>query len=165
MRTESRMNSWLCIQEISAWGIRRLAWLKEQTAKLHNVRFLPFQPLEKLHLSLRAADVHIVSMQEDLCGLLVPSKAYGGVAAGRPCIFMGPAESEAAQFIREKGCGVVLPARDGMALAGCLQRLADHPGELERLQQQAEAAAPELTVMHAVQTFWKALEDLDDTKK
>ncbi|MFN7930371.1 MAG: hypothetical protein U0Y68_21090 [Blastocatellia bacterium] len=33
-------------------------------------------------------------MRENMYGLVVPSKVYGILAAGRPCVFLGPAESE-----------------------------------------------------------------------
>lgn len=88
----------------------RLNWLKEQVTQqgLTNVRFLPFQPKERLAESLSAGDVHIASMHTSLAGLVVPSKVYGALAAARPCIFLGPATSEAALVICEHHCGDVL---------------------------------------------------------
>lgn len=83
----------------------RLPLLKEQLNTRKNVLFLPFQRRENLAESLGAADVHIVSMREQLCGLVVPSKVYGVLAAGRSCIFLGPEKSEVAQMIFERNCG------------------------------------------------------------
>ena len=97
----------------------RLAWLKEQ-ARLHsldNVHFLPYQPRARLAESLSAADVHLVTMHERLCGLVVPSKVYGALAAGRPCLFLGPEESEVARLLREHQCGEVLPNPQDALLA------------------------------------------------
>lgn len=84
---------------------------------LDNVRFFPYQPMETLAHSLSAADVHIVTMQPKLTGLVVPSKLYGVLAAGRPAVFIGPPRSEAAQVLREHTCGSVLdrPAADELA--------------------------------------------------
>ena len=73
-----------------------------------NVRFLPPQPRGKLNESLSAADVHLVTMRPELCGLVVPSKFYGVMAAGRPCIYVGPAESEVARLITEHAVGRVV---------------------------------------------------------
>jgi glycosyltransferase involved in cell wall biosynthesis len=72
---------------------------------LSNVRFLPYQPHETLGESLSAADVHLVSLREDLEGLLVPSKLYGALAAGRPVIYLGPPGCEVARVIRQDDLG------------------------------------------------------------
>ncbi|MDQ2105655.1 glycosyltransferase family 4 protein, partial [Azospirillum isscasi] len=70
---------------------------------LTNVRLLPLQPPERLGESLSAADVHLATMDERAEGLLVPSKVAGALAAGRPCLFLGPAGSDAAALL--EGCG------------------------------------------------------------
>jgi colanic acid biosynthesis glycosyl transferase WcaI len=69
--------------------------------RLTNVRFLPFQPRERLSESLSAGDVHIVTMEEEVAGLVVPSKIYGILAVGRPYVFLGPQYSEAAMTAAE----------------------------------------------------------------
>ncbi len=80
------------------------------------VRFLPFQPAARLAESLGAADVHLVAMDEALAGLVVPSKLYGALAAGRPVVFAGPEASEAALLIREHACGSVVARVEGACL-------------------------------------------------
>jgi hypothetical protein len=88
---------------------------------LENVRFLPFQPMERLHRSLSAADLHLVTMQRALEGLVVPSKLYGALGAGRPALFLGPSGSEAARVIAENDCGTVLPHPTGTDLAEAIR--------------------------------------------
>lgn len=102
----------------------KLSWVQQQTAErqLRNVRFLPAQPRETLAQSLAAADLHLASMREDFLGLVVPSKVYGILAAGRPCVFLGPKECEVARVIAEHQCGCVCPADDGRLLADELLR-------------------------------------------
>ena len=92
--------------------------LVEQEAKkreLSSIRFLPPQPWKDLPQSLSAAALHLVSLRESLSGLVVPSKFYGGMAAGRPCLFIGPGNSEIARLIRESQAGKVVS--DGESLA------------------------------------------------
>lgn len=89
-----------------------LTWLKEELKDRIHVRFLPFQPKENLRESLASADLHLASMSDNLCGLVVPSKVYGILAAERPCVFIGPKESEAAQIHREFDCGTVIAGTD-----------------------------------------------------
>jgi colanic acid biosynthesis glycosyl transferase WcaI len=121
----------------------RLPWVREQVAArgLTNVRFLPYQPRERLGESLAAADVHVASMRDELCGLVVPSKVYGVVAAARPCIFLGPEGSEAARFLMEHQCGAVLPQAGGRELAGAIERWISTRAELERVRRNASDAA------------------------
>jgi len=72
---------------------------------LGNVLFKPYQPWERLHESLSAADVHLVSLNAALEGLIVPSKFYGIAAAGRPTLFVGNTDGEIARLLREGDCG------------------------------------------------------------
>ncbi|MDX1616146.1 MAG: glycosyltransferase family 4 protein [Candidatus Promineifilaceae bacterium] len=83
---------------------------------LQNVELLPFQPFERLPQSLGAADLHFVSLRPGFEGLVVPSKAYGILAAGRPLLYQGSEEGELAQMIAEEHVGWVVPAGDPQAL-------------------------------------------------
>ena len=40
-----------------------------------SVRFLPYQPRERLSLSLSSADLHVVGLARGLSGLIVPSRS------------------------------------------------------------------------------------------
>jgi colanic acid biosynthesis glycosyl transferase WcaI len=73
--------------------------------RLTNVRLLPLAPLDFLGESLAAADVHVVTMRDDMAGLIVPSKLYGIYAAARPCLFVGPADADVAESIAEAAAG------------------------------------------------------------
>lgn len=84
---------------------------------LHNIRLLPFQPQTRLRQVMESGDVHIVSMRDDAAGMLVPSKIYAALAVGRPCIFIGPAQSEAAKVISDFHAGAVITQGDAQALA------------------------------------------------
>lgn len=102
----------------------RRADLEAQVARrgLDTVRFLPFQPFETLSHSLSAADLHLVTMEAEAEGLVVPSKIYGALAAGRPVAFLGPPGSEAARLLGDARCGTVLPDVSGASLAEAIAR-------------------------------------------
>ena len=133
----------------------RLPWVREQAERrgLSNVRFLPFQPKARLPESLAAADLHLATMRHELCGLVVPSKVYGVLAAGRPCVFLGPAESEAAQIIRQNGCGSVLVNSTGARLASCLTLWATNSAQLEEAGDRAADLADSIGLRTAVSAF------------
>ncbi|TQE98309.1 MAG: glycosyltransferase family 4 protein [Spiribacter salinus] len=108
----------------------RKAWIAEQAAtrNLSNITLLPFQPKDRLAESLSAADVHLVTMQSEVEGLVVPSKVYGVLAAGRPCVFLGPEGSEAAQQIHELNAGTVLQTPTPASVVQALkQESGSHP--------------------------------------
>jgi len=101
----------------------------ENAAKgLKNVLFLPYQPHETLGESLSAADVHLVSLREDLEGLLVPSKLYGALAAGRPVIYLGPERCEVSRVLGEHDLGRALQPGDVGGLCEALDDLAQNRG-------------------------------------
>jgi len=68
-------------------------------AGARNIVSLPYQPLERIGESLSAADVHIVTMGDDVVGIVHPCKIYGALAVGRPILFLGPEESHAGEII------------------------------------------------------------------
>jgi len=72
-------------------GLGRLAI--QRVVEAHhpaNIRLLPYQPLERLRDSLSAADVHLVSMGDNMVGIVHPCKVYGAMAVGRPILLLGP---------------------------------------------------------------------------
>jgi len=83
---------------------------------LKNFRFLPYQPRAALSDSMAAADVHWVSLLPTLEGLIVPSKFYGILAAGRPVIFIGDREGELAEVIHRSEVGGAVSVGDSAEL-------------------------------------------------
>jgi Glycosyltransferase len=118
---------------------------------LRNVRFLPLQLAEGLAESLSAADLHFATMDPRAEGLLVPSKVAGALAAGRPCLFLGPAGSEAAALVN--GCGRVLDPYDGSGLAAAVRTYARNPALCADEGRQAVATAAAWDADAAARSF------------
>jgi colanic acid biosynthesis glycosyl transferase WcaI len=111
-------------------------------ASCANVEFRAPVPLDDLPAALATADVHLACMSEALLGLVVPSKVYGALAVGQPCIFLGPRNSEAARIISESKCGLILdPCTGGVELAAVLQRWANHDFEYSALRSACAAVS------------------------
>jgi colanic acid biosynthesis glycosyl transferase WcaI len=83
----------------------RLNEVREATRDLPNVAFQSYVKRSQLGDTLVAADVHLVTLRPEMVGLLVPSKIYGILAAGRPTIFVGPATGEIHDILRDGQCG------------------------------------------------------------
>jgi len=92
---------------------------------LTNVQMRPYVERELLGQSLTSADVHLVTLREGMPGLLVPSKIYGILAAGRPTLYVGPREGEIADIVEEGGCGERIDLGDSAGLARCVEAYAD----------------------------------------
>ena len=95
--------------------------------RLDRVRWLPYQRRERLSESLGAADVHWVSLRPELEGLIVPSKIYGVLAAGRPVLFVGDSAGEIGSLLRRRVCGMTLAIGQGEEMAAAILRLRDSP--------------------------------------
>jgi glycosyltransferase involved in cell wall biosynthesis len=64
-----------------------------------NIISLPYQPLENLKYSLPAADVHAVTMGQDMVGIIHPCKIYGAMAVQRPILYFGPSPSHISDLL------------------------------------------------------------------
>ena len=110
-------------------GGHQLGALKGEAARrgLSNVQFRPYQPRERLAQSLGACDAHLVTLRPELEGLVLPSKFYGIIAAGRPVLFVGATDGEIAGLVNGARCGRAFRVGDAQALAQCLRGLAEEP--------------------------------------
>lgn len=104
-----------------------------------NWHFLPYQSRKDLADSLGAADVHLISLDQNLEDFVVPSKLYGVLAAGRPCIFVGSPQGEIARILNNFRCGTSVSPNEVAALARIMLELAD--SRERRLQMGANARA------------------------
>jgi colanic acid biosynthesis glycosyl transferase WcaI len=105
-----------------------------------NVAFRDYVPREELGESLSAVDVHLVSLQPALEGLIVPSKFYGALAVGRPVIYVGARDGEVARIIEQSRCGFVIEPGDAAGLARAIRSVDETMGERGRAAYQARFA-------------------------
>jgi glycosyltransferase involved in cell wall biosynthesis len=76
------------------------------------IGFVPFAPSDKLQDRLACADIHVVTLRSDWTGMVVPSKFFGALAAGRPILFVGAPDSSLARWIQEFEIGWVLTSEN-----------------------------------------------------
>lgn len=109
--------------------------------KLTSFIFKPHQPREVLADTLAAADVHWVSLRPELEGLIVPSKLYGILAAGRPVLSVCALNGEVSRVVREHDCGLIISPGRSDLLASTIERLEDDPSLREDLGRAARHAS------------------------
>lgn len=64
-----------------------------------NIVSIPYQPLNAIGDSLSAADLHVVSIGNDMVGIVHPCKIYGAMAIGKPILLFGPMASHAGDIV------------------------------------------------------------------
>lgn len=105
------------------------------------VRFLPYQPREQLSESLSAADLHVVSMHENVSGCLCPSKLYGILAAGRPVLAIADETTDLRQIVDEHRLGWCCQPGDPKAIAESVRQAASEATERMSAGQRARQLA------------------------
>lgn len=102
-------------------------------AELPRWHFLNYQPRERLSESLGAANMHLVMLNPLLEGLILPSKIYGVLACGRPCLYIGSEHSEIAALLCESACGETAAPADAAATAATIRAWADNRAHCEQM--------------------------------
>lgn len=112
--------------------------------KPRNIRSLPYQPFSGLRYSLSAADVHLVSVGNDVVGVVHPCKVYGAMAVARPILLLGPDPCHVSDIIREHNIGWQIQHGDVDGAIATIDRILQTPAEeLHAMGQQARSLAME----------------------
>jgi glycosyltransferase involved in cell wall biosynthesis len=123
-----------------------------------NVRFLPFRPVEQLPHVMMAGDVHIVTIRRGLEGVVVPSKLYSILAAGRPVLAVAAPESDVARIVCQSGCGIAVDPDDPAAVARAIRELRNDPVRLREMGRRARESAGKYARVTELQKFRGILE-------
>lgn len=97
----------------------------------------PYRPRSELGQSLNVPDIHWLSLEPELEGLIVPSKFYGAAAVGKPIIFIGDRVGEIARLIGEANCGASFSKGDAGGVAEFIATLVNDPQLRRRLGENA----------------------------
>jgi hypothetical protein len=106
---------------------------------LENAVFRPYQERAELPFSLTAPDLHPITLRPEWEGLVMPSKLYGALAAGRPLVFIGDPDGDVARVVRG-GLGLVARPDRMPALAAQLRALQRDPARLAQIGAAARLA-------------------------
>lgn len=129
-----------------------------------NVRFLPFRPVEQVPHVMMAGDLHIVTIRRGLEGVVVPSKLYSILAAGRPVLAVAAPESDAAHIVCESGCGIAVDPDDPEAVARAIRELSNDPMRLAEMGRRAREAACKYARVTELQKFAGIIEEAAQEK-
>ncbi|HRU04723.1 MAG TPA: glycosyltransferase family 4 protein [Candidatus Brocadiia bacterium] len=118
----------------AAHGKRRAA-LEAQARQegLTNIRWTDPCPLSGLSRSLGQAHAHLACLSPEAEGLMVPSKVYGILAAGRPALMAGSTQGDLSILLRQSGGGLSAGHGQARELAGVILRLQADPDQARRM--------------------------------
>ena len=102
----------------------RLAYVERRRDELElsNVDIRRPVSRELLSQNLAAGDVHVITLKDAVSGLVVPSKIYGILAAGRPTLYIGPPQGEIFDILAAGRCGTAVRNGDVDALLAAIER-------------------------------------------
>jgi colanic acid biosynthesis glycosyl transferase WcaI len=115
--------------------------LESAAAGATNVRFLPFFPSSDIPSVLAAPDAHIVTIKRGLGGVVVPSKMFGIIAAGKPLVAVAARETDVAALGVRHGFAICADPTSPDELAYSIRRLAADSAALEAMSRAASKAA------------------------
>jgi glycosyltransferase involved in cell wall biosynthesis len=124
-----------------------------------NVRFLPFRPASEIPHVMAAGDLHIITMKRGLEGVVVPSKLYSTLAAGRPILVVAALECDAARIVRESGSGLWADPDDPAAVAAAIRKLREDPNQLAEMGRRARETAGKYARVNELEKFAIILEE------
>jgi len=99
---------------------------------LENALSLPYQPMGELRYSLSAADVHVVTLGDNMVGIVHPCKIYGAMAASRPVLFVGPKPSHVSDLLDRYDFGLRVAHGDVEGAVAAIRSLRDAGAEGRR---------------------------------
>jgi glycosyltransferase involved in cell wall biosynthesis len=111
--------------------------------KLENISLVGFQDRATQNDFLNACDIAIVTLQEGMFGLGVPSKFYNIMASGKPILFIGEKDSEIGLCINEYQTGWIVEPNNPELLKNTFYSILENPKEISEIQIRIRKVAEE----------------------
>ena len=136
------------------------AKLEAAAAGSNNIRFLDYFPYSKIKSVLAAADAHVVTVKRGLEGVVMPSKMYGILAAGKPIVAVAPNETDVVALGLQQGFAVAADPDQPAELVNAIRALTANVNKLRTMGEAARAAAPAYDRVFELQKFVKLIESV-----
>jgi glycosyltransferase involved in cell wall biosynthesis len=124
------------------------------------IRFLPFRPASEIPLVLSSGDMHVITVKRGLEGVVVPSKLYPTLAAGRPVLGVAPEESDVVRIIRRSDCGIAADPDNPKIVADAIRSVIYDSEQLRAMGLRARETAFSYDRVKQLKIFSETLEEL-----
>src|SRR5262249_8630722 len=139
--------------------------LEAAAAGMDNVRFLDFFPPSKIPSVLAAPDAHLITIKRGLEGVVVPSKMYGILAAGKPIVAVAPPETGVVTLGTGLGVGIAAEPDHFAELIEKIRVLAGDPRRVRAMALAAKTAAQNFDRAKELEKFVRAAERIATEEK
>jgi colanic acid biosynthesis glycosyl transferase WcaI len=134
--------------------------IEAMAAGCRAIRFLPFRPASEVPLVLSSGDMHAVTVKRGLEGVVVPSKLYPTLAAGRPVLGVAPEETDVVRIIRRTGCGLVANPDDPASVVEAIRGVLHDSKQLETMSRRAREISFSYDRVKQLKIFSDTIEDV-----
>jgi len=139
--------------------------LKSKVGKYEFVQFKSYVEKEKLPEIISSADVCLVIGSKELEGIIVPSKFYGIVAAGKPVIYISSGNDTISEHIRKGHLGFHISNGDYEKLYELIKYLSENKSYLQELEKNAKKYYYEnLRRILSLEKYEKLFKELEEPK-
>ena len=91
--------------------------------KLSNITFLTYQPVDILPFSIGSADIGVISLDDNVSNVSVPSKTFNLLATGAPLLAIANEETEIGRLIKKYDCGRCIPKNNVAEMVSYISRM------------------------------------------
>jgi colanic acid biosynthesis glycosyl transferase WcaI len=124
------------------------------------IRFFPFRPASEIPLVLSSGDMHVVTVKRGLEGVVVPSKLYPTLAAGRPVLGVAPEECDVVRIVRRSGCGLAANPDDPNSVANAIRGVLHDTERLRNMSLRAREIAFSYDKVKQLKIFTETIEEV-----
>jgi colanic acid biosynthesis glycosyl transferase WcaI len=124
------------------------------------VRFLPFFPASEVPLVLSSGDMHVITVKNGLEGVVVPSKLYPTLAAGRPVLGVAPERCDVVRIIRRSGCGLAANPDDPNTIVEAIRGVLHNSEHLRNMARRAQEIAFSYDRVKQLAIFTQIIEEV-----
>jgi colanic acid biosynthesis glycosyl transferase WcaI len=121
----------------SAWPELTAA---RDSGRLANLSLEGYIPQEVLPSVLACADAALITLRDEMLGVMSPSKMHSALAMGLPIVYIGPPGGNVHEAIERFGCGVSLRHGDVEGLVDFLSRLRSEPAARQEYARRSRRA-------------------------
>ena len=133
--------------------------------EISNVVFLPFFASSKIPSVLAAADMHVITVRRGLEGVVVPSKMYGILVAGKPILAVAPSETDVVSLGTHQGFAVSCDPDRPEDVVATVREVQANPVRLGAMGRAARAAAANYERAGEAQKFEQILTRIANTRE
>jgi hypothetical protein len=136
------------------------AEIRAAAAGAENIRFFDYFPHSKIQSVLAAADAHVVTVKRGLEGVVVPSKMYGILAAGKPILAVAPNETDVVSLGVPGGFAVAADPDTPAEVVSAVRGLLSDMNKLRIMSNAARAASPAYDRVGELQKFLQIIDEI-----